>query len=434
MKYGDMLCENERKDNMLSQIETDYQKKIWKLNFQQWCNYFSESRYNLDIIDSEIYLIAKNHSVESVVLDKRIKSIKLLGDTFLVDKHPDVSRLRNKIDNLDNYIQLLPNENEFDQYQVKIAISDLMKDDVIKLMEMRNKYSMKLGYSSYVDLIMNYNGLCKGEIVHLLRNFLNDNIDFMRKFIYVNEISYETWSIGLDKYSYVSQNYNVKELIEATYELFDYNENLDKIDIEFDDSQIGYATEFSNEKVKLRVGELKSLNSIRTLFHELGHALFYSFIQEDGVYRILPPSLDETFAVVMEYILSSILLSEKDSKKVLELMKLDYVRCAVSSLYEFSIWDDPREAEQLFNEYYSRIGLSVKNPVIWAYDSFRSIDSVYIHNYVIGIVIAEKLYHYLSEQYSRNYREWFEWIVKNVYQIGNKESIREKVNFLPIFT
>ena len=195
-------------------------------------------------------------------------------------------------------------------------------------------------------------------------------------------------------------------MIDKLLEILGFTEIKNKIRIDYrQDGFSGYATELSLNDIRIAVEPIESLDSLRTLFHELGHAVLYSLNSEEGLFRILPASLDESMAVVFEYIAPILLLHGDDKEKTYELMTLEYTRCAISALFEFDLWKEPSNAEKLFEEHYSKLGLKIYDPSIWAYDSVRSIDPVYIHNYVIGASIAEKLIEYLNGLYSNDYTE-----------------------------
>lgn len=189
----------------------------------------------------------------------------------------------------------------------------------------------------------------------------------------------------------------------------------------------GYASELSPNEINIAIEPIESLNNLRTLFHELGHAILYSLNDEEGLFRILPASLDESMAVVFEYMAPVLLLYGDDKKQIYELMDLEYTRCAISAVFEFELWEEPNKAEELYEKHYGKLGLRVEDPSIWAYDSFRSIDPVYIHNYVLGAVLAEKLIEYLSKNYLDDYKAWGQWLYKNIYVDGRRSKLEDKV-------
>ncbi len=171
------------------------------------------------------------------------------------------------------------------------------------------------------------------------------------------------------------------------------------------------------------------MNDLTTLFHELGHAISYYYNKEEGLFKIIAPFYDEAMVVVIEHIAPKVLFDDNIQQKISDIQLLEYTRCAISALFEFKLWEDPDKAESLYINNYCRLGFNISDPVIWAYDSFRSIDPVYIHNYVIGAVLAKDLITYLTQTYSNNYKEWGTWILNNIYLDENKMFFKEKVCF-----
>lgn len=115
-----------------------------------------------------------------------------------------------------------------------------------------------------------------------------------------------------------------------------------------------------------------------------------------------------------------------------DIQLLEYTRCAISSLFEFELWENPENAESLYIKHYSKLGFKINNGSMWAIDSFRSIDPVYIHNYVIGNILAEQLYKYLLNKFSYNYREWGMWLIDNIYVDGRKRAFKEKIDIIMV--
>ncbi len=121
----------------------------------------------------------------------------------------------------------------------------------------------------------------------------------------------------------------------------------------------------------------------------------------------------------MEYIATQILFDGEERKKLNEVMLIDYTRCAISSLFELELWENILEAEELYLKHYSQLGIEITNPLVWSSDSFRSLDPVYIHNYVLGYNIAKEIYKKLSDIYGEDYPRWGNWLVDNIYKHGS---------------
>lgn len=412
---------------MLDDFKDEYLKFYRELKEQQWDNYFEEGKHDLNILDERIYELVNEYSNNIEVLNRESQIADLIIEREKVDKNPKVSKLRNYIDNLENYSMNIPQDVKKDRYKYKLVLANKMKNDVLMLMEVRNKLAVENGYDSYPDLVLKTNGLNYKELNILLSNYLEKNLHKAREIVKKYNITFENWFEDLDKIGRKYNNYYVNVLIDELLNLLGFTEVREKMKIKYvEDGLSGYASELGPDDIRIAVGQIESLDSLRILFHELGHAVSYVLNKEEGLFRILPPSLDESMAVIFEHIASDILLDEEDKVRIQELMTLEYTRCAISALYEFDLWENPNRAEELFEYHYKKLGVEIRDPDIWAFDSFRSIDSVYIHNYVIGASIAENLIEYLEKLYSTDYESWGKWLYHNIYFDGWRRDIIAK--------
>ncbi|WP_427338463.1 hypothetical protein [Caloranaerobacter sp. DY30410] len=299
---------------------------------------------------------------------------------------------------------------------------------------MRNRIAKEIGFSSYPDLVLETDEIEKKSLIKLLNQYLNKNLPKAKEIIKKYNISWENWFVDLEKIGFINTTYSPIEFIDRLFKILGLEDlkNTIKVTIK-EEWYAGFAAALSPTDVRIVVKPIKSLRNLKVLFHEIGHAIMYSLNEQEGLYRVLPASLDEAMAVVMECIASELLLSELEREKVYEIIVLEYTLFAISALFEFELWDNPYKAEELYIKHYSKLGIKIDDPCIWAFDSFRSIDPVYIQNYVIGAVLAEKLMEYFYDKYSNKYKEWGNWLYKNIYLDGRKRSFKEKVKALDNF-
>jgi len=420
---------------VLIEFEKEYMDKYWKLQRAQWYNYFEDENYNLSEIDADIYDTVKLFNKEIELIDRKSKIASLLIKKDLVDKNPLVSEVRNRIDNFDNYSDNISDDIKADRYQYKLALSYKMKDDVKKLMKARNDLSKQMEFDSYPELVLITEEIDLVNLVHSLNEFLESNLPKAKEIIKKYNIKWETWFSDLSRIGVTKNQYDPIELVDQLLKTFGFDEIKEKIQISFmEKGYAGCAAELSPNDIRIVIEPINSLDNLRTLFHEMGHAILYSLNKEEGIYKILPPSQDEAMAVVIEYIATMLLnFNETDREKIFEIITLEYTRCAISSLYEFDLWQNPEQAEELYIKHYSKLGIKINNPSMWASDTFRSIDSVYVHNYVIGAMLAEKVFTYLKSRNSCDYKEWGDWLIDKIYKDGRKRSFKEKIKVLGDF-
>ena len=215
----------------------------------------------------------------------------------------------------------------------------------------------------------------------------------------------------MDSLANLKSTSNIRTLIGELLEKLVYAESMETLTIKYVDGGFsGYASEIGPGDIRMAIEDLDSLENIRIVLHELGHCLGYMLNEETGIFRILPSAIDESLAVMFEYIGANILFNKEDLAIVEDIMILDYVRCAISGLYELELWKSPERAEELYSLFYGKLGFDVASSPIWAYDSFRSLDPVYIHNYVIGASLGSKILSYLYENYGNDYRAWGDFL------------------------
>lgn len=419
---------------MFVQFEKAYLNKYWELQTAQWCNYFEDGNYNLNEIDKQIYDIVKLYSKKILPIDRKGKVASLIIQKDLIDKSPLVSEIRNRIDNIDNYNYGISEDIKTNRYKYKSALADKMKDDVAKLINARNTLAKQMSFKSYPDLVLNSEEINMKNLINSLNKFLEDNLSKAKELIDKYNIKWESWFDDLKRMGSTNNAYNPTELVEKLFSTLGFDAIKDRIKIDFKEKGFsGCAAEVSPNDIKIVVEPIKSLYNLKTLFHEVGHAILYALNEESGIYRVLTPSYDEGMAVVMECIAPILLLNKCDSDKIYEMITLEYTRCAISALYEFELWQDIDKAEELYIKHYSKLGIEINNPSIWASDTFRSIDAVYIHNYVIGALLSKKIINYLQGKYSENYKEWGYWLFENIYKDGRGRSFKEKIKLLGDF-
>ena len=415
---------------MINDFKLEYIPLHYEFKRQQFANYFEGGKYNLNIVDEEIFKLVRKYFNRIENTDRESQIANFIIAKNLVDKNPNVSRLINFIDDLDNYDLLYEG---MDAKKAKLAKDKRIKEDVVEAMNIRDALAQKNSYESYPDLIFDINGIERETLLMLLETFLEKNINKARETIKNYDISFKTWFRDLDKIGILDGTVSSEKSVNKLLESLGFEDIKDKISIEYGEGQFdftGFACELAPNKIKVVVDKVTSINDLRTLFHELGHGIFYGLNEGEELFRIVAPSQDETMGVIFEYIGMEIVLAKRDRKIVEEIINLEYTRSAISALFELSLWEKPNYGDELYKYYYEKLGLSIEDLSLWPWDSFRSIDSVYIHNYVIGASYGEKLIEYLKNQYGNDYKLWGKWLKEHLYIDGSSRSIKEKLDFL----
>ncbi len=406
---------------MLEQFEAQYMELHWHYNQILWNHYFNEGHDDLNQIDEKIYQLVSHF--KDKIKNKNRKSLiaNLIIAKNLVEKDKDVSRLRNKLDEWNNYNQSIPSHLSINEK--KEIIAKRMRQDVLHLMELRNRKSIDMGYKSYPDLIMTHDELDLQKVICLLKKYLDANLSYTKELIKKYNFCLDTWFQDLNKLK-TNISYQPYELTKRFIQSLGFQSFRVNIDVK-PSKILGMASNLGENDIRINLNAIHSLSDVSTLFHELGHALYYYYIEEKGLYQVLPPSLDEVTAVIVETIAPIVLLHEEEMNKIEDIRTLEHTRIAISALFEFELWNNPQHAEALYKQYYEQLGIPVKTPSIWAIDSFRSIDPVYIHHYVLGATLGDEIKGFFIKHYQHDYKLYGKWLVKNIFQKGRKMRIPE---------
>lgn len=416
---------------MINEFEKAYMEKYWAIQRLQWDNYFEDGNNDLSKIDAEIYNIAVRFRGKITAEDRKSQIARGLINRDCADKNPVTSHLRNRIDNLENYNEDIPEEIRRDRYSYKLALAGKMRNDVMSLMLSRNKLAQEIGYCSYPELVLAAEELDKSKLICLLNRYLDKNLSKTLELIKKYDITWESWFSDLNRIGKTSIKYSPVELMDKLLEKLGLNGAKNRIKVYLkEEGHNGFAAAISPVDVRIVVAPIESLNNLKVLFHEIGHAVLYSLNKEGGLYKTFPASFDEAMAVIIETIAPLVLLDEWSQERINDVIVLENTRCAISALYEFDLWENPDMAEELYFKHYSRFGIEIKNPEIWASDTFRSLDAVYIHSYVIGAELAQKTIEYLNTKYTNNYRDWGNWLFENLYSDGRKRPLIEKLKVI----
>ncbi len=404
-------------------FENAYLNLFWKFQRCQWENYTDDAGHDLTVIDEEIFKLVTSYKNIFEFSGHTGEIIQAVLTRDLVDKHPDVSKLRNRLD-LDNQDRC---------YGHGISQKDMirrMKPDVLALMQTRTRLSRELGFASYVDLVLFSEGLELESLVALLEQHLKNHLKTVNALVKKYHISLTTsWFSGLDKIGHCDPDFDPGGNVTQFLECIGFGDLLNKIPLIVQEQATasGYVGVMSvPDDIRILIRTVNSLENWLTLFHELGHATAHALNEASGIFQTWTSVYDETMAEVLEPIAAFMLLNECNQQRAKELRLLTSTRCAISGLFELALLENPENAERLYLEHFSKLGMQINDPETWVLDSFRSIDPVYIFNYVIGHQIANRTFIHLRNEYADDFPKWGEWLRNNYYADGRKRSLQEK--------
>lgn len=407
-----------------------YLKLFFEKQKLQWENYALSENHNLNEIDEKIFTLISSKLESKREVQNRIDQIfKSICVKDLIETSPDISFIRNKIDHLKFYSIDLDKDKFKSKYEYKVALGEKLQTDVIQLIDLRNEQARKYGYESYVDAVFCFEDLDHINVKKLLQKYLADHLPKVKKYIKDFNISWHNWFSDLDNIGASFNFQNDPNLLDDILEKLGFLGLKNNLHVYIKDQPlIANAMAVSvPDDIRILLSPTKSLNGFRVFLHELGHAVAHGFNENQNLFKTWTASYDEVMAVTFEKIGFQLYENEQFQDVANILAEIEAVRCTISFLFELDLWESPNEAKKLYLHHYKKLGLDLGQPEIWAYDSFRSIDPVYIHNYVLGEIIGESILKCLKQSCNSNYRHYGKWLKENFYFDGRETSLKEKL-------
>lgn len=400
----------------LSEFTERYLQLHFCLLRRQWESYRYGHEGGLDEISARIYRLlerARQH-IPRGEQDPQTRIAQNIIQRGLVDEHPEVSRLRNRIDEI--FFSL---DSEPDAGQLKPL--------VLQLMQLRNQRARRQGFCSYPDLVFDSQNLDRREVEKMVRRYLLGHAEQARDIISRYGLNHQNWFGRLLEVSRTCP-VDARELYRCAVKRLGYPaEIVDRLSIHVGEDLFGFVTAFSvPDDVRVMIQPVRSLQQLKVACHELGHALVRALNQGRGLAVTAGVTHDECMAVLIEQLGLQLLLDEDDRRLAQEICLVENVRMAVSFSFEMDLWEHPDGADEFYRCHYSSIGWSQKTPDAWVLDTFRSLDPVYMHNYILGAVVAEKTRDHLHQIFGCRPEKWGCWIRDNYFADGRRRSLREK--------
>lgn len=386
----------------------------------QWENYAFAAGHDLNAVDERFYRLLTQNRNHSWFSAREAEVFQLIRDRTLVEKHPEVARLRNRLDNPELY--------GTGRQQQAAA----MEPEVLELMRLRQQLARRLGYRSYPHLVFASEELDERQVRQEVTCYVEANLPRAKQLATEHGLTWPGWFAGLDR---LDREYkcNLQQNVLKLMGMLGLQGMPRGLKLHVADQPIhGAAFALSPREVAVLVRPVNSLRMLAVLCHEIGHALGYLGNRQTGLLRLWTTIHDETNAMVVEQLALAALLEPGRIQLVEEIRLLENVRCGLSFLLELDIWQQPDRARELYSAYYSRLAVDVGNPVLWALDSFRSIDPVYVHNYVLAAVWARQLVEKLEHALGRDYPAWGKWLRDNLLAPGRALPLKQKLDRGPV--
>lgn len=295
-----------------------------------------------------------------------------------VDTHPNVRKMRNRLDNQSNY---------GDETVKRSERALRMRPDVLCLMDLRNEAAKEIGYCDYVSAILKAEDLDVEEVMKQLTLYLNQHLSSVTLKVKEKDISIRDW-YEWQHSKVISEICQPSPLLESFAERLHLKAVLSDLEIHIKDS-FCFASQIDENRILIQLSPIKTVGNWCTMFHEFGHACVYKKLPENALPR-LSSLMDEVIAVLFENAAIRLLLDEPLQRQALDYLHTEYTRTCISALFELDLWNHPSQPEELYEKWYHRLGVKVYRQD-WALDSFRSIDCMSVFAYTLGQIIADSL-------------------------------------------
>lgn len=407
--------------------EKDFEKKLVELLGKQklflWDNYALDQDRDLNEVDQSIFNLLKNIDPQNFFKGRKKEIFERLYYKLMIENDPEIAVLKNKLDNNESY------NNKLDENDVKykVQIAKRKREDVIQLLKLRNKKARNWGFNSYPDFNFYYEELHNDIVIKMIKKYLENNINKANDLINEYDLTWENWFERLRNIGSIDKKepfYHFDCLLKKL------NLNINSKGIKFKTKKDGISGMTFNisipDDIRILSKPITSSMTGRVFFHECGHAINYATVKGNGIYNIYTPFHDEAVAIIFENIGIQLCMNKKEQKIAEEVKFLETVRCSISFLFEMELWKKPDQAEELFLKYQSLLNMQPNQKEIWALDSFRYIDPVYIQNYVLGEIYADKIIDSLKGNYNKNYIKWGQEIYNYFLKDGMEKSFKTK--------
>lgn len=380
--------------------------------------------------------------VEDPLLQRRLEVWQVSNQLAQVSAHPEVMELARKIDDImvshqyiygdqrvelaqiRNIVKADPNsDNRKEAWKSYEELSNVVAEDMLALVKLRNKLAQECGFDTYVDLVLEASGMSKREVKSILYQLTEDTQDYYQGLIEegakkLGHEQIEPWDIQyiLDQSAGdTTKSFPKSNIIPSLQKWATTMDiNLDELGLETVFTDIPYnglCMTINRHSVKVLGNPQDGYSYYRTSFHEMGHALhsllneqtFYGLRRESSIFN---EGMAETFGYIThqpEWI-KSFGLTEEEANKVLEGSigpQYHYIRQRTAfCLFEYELYENPdQNLDTLMASVEARILGGESNFMSrWAANAWFVNFPVYWQNYVLADVIASQIHHHLEEK------------------------------------
>jgi hypothetical protein len=389
----------------------EYLKKFFDLQRLRWHNYADDAGHEVLALEAEIYKLLEHPAPVSG--DKRQALLwNLVRRRELIEMHPRVGELRNWFD------------SAADERDLPKA-----KANALELLHLRDTLSRAAGASSYAELALESQELSLPVVEGILSDYLLKHAFECKGLANKYGIRWPTWHDDLRRIGgdyFPERLDSIMEKLLSRLGLSGVRGNI-RVFVKQASGVSGYTGVLHvPDDIRIVVRPASSLDRVRTFFHETGHALYHACNRESGILTTWDAATDEGMAVLMEHVAATLVMDEKQRSYFKDIALLESMRCAASFMFEIALCRNPDAAEELYSATYGRLGITVDKPQRWPLDTFRTVDPMTIHCYVLGELFARHTVQFMARTLGEDYLRWGSWLEKTMYAPGRGLSFAQR--------
>jgi hypothetical protein len=395
--------------------------RLWQgLRALEWSAYNSGHPVDRSGLDRDIFNAAAGPS-SSPELHPDGLLVERLRRRALVDHHPVVARLRDRLDDGAAYASGTEPSSPTGRRELAAA----MESDLVTLIRLRDSMARDLGAASYGHLAMDTEGLDLDAVMASMSDTREAGLEEAAALASEAGLTIATWLDGLDALAGPTPVDTVTAARELATRL-GCEDLLASVRLQVVDGPLaGWAAAVSiPDDIRLLVRPARSLRDLATVFHEVGHALAYAGTRATGIRAIPGDTQDEAMGSLLEEVGARLLLTAAERGRLESVAAAERTRLATSALFEAAIQVDPTSVRQQFLGWYSPL-VKVTDPVEWALDTFRSVDPFRVHAYVLGHSFARQVIERLAERFGEDHLAWGTWLRERLWAPGRRDTFEE---------
>ncbi|MFH1374974.1 MAG: hypothetical protein ABII79_14415 [bacterium] len=344
-------------------------------------------------------------------------------------------------------------------YRAWCSVGLELADGLERLVRLRNQAARRLGYNNYLALVFKLQGLKQSDYLSLLNRLDSLSLEPYQAILQgveetLSPDDIEIWDLA---YSYAGINAQVDAhfpadsqmpYIRSSLEKLGFN--LDKLPIWFDlqprpgKSQLAYAFPMKSPyDIRVLANQTDGLYSTRVLLHEIGHAVHFAHVaQERPLFNnALSPGWIEGTAQIAaalcdeeDWLRDCAGMSPELISRHLEAKRqqdIIYLRTTLMRLYfEYRAYVNPeRDLNRLYWDLFEQYLMLPRHDELkpWAAIIHYTTHPVYLHNYLLGDILAAQTVAYLHENYGSiaGNPAVNSFLIQNYYRFGGRYPWRE---------